>query len=181
MAKKTVKKTVKKVEKTQPVRVSQSAQEPSPEARESSVSRWLCDGLLGPNGRFYNFRPEDAVGGGSGGNVQVQPISERAGYNEAVEVVKEPDGTYTIVVKGMSAANGREVVVSSPDASGSVQTRFRDQRFADETFTFVEPTPTGSFEPPYTAWCVHTRHNQDGLKLIYAPTLFTVVNPKKVE
>lgn len=145
------------------------------------IAKWEADGVLGPNGKFYNFKPDDPVGTPSGsGNVQVQPESERAGINEHILLVQEDDKSYTVVLKELTSKHGKDVIMSSPNATGSVQTRFKEERYADETFTFVEPSPKGAWSPEFVLWCVHTRKNEDGQTMTYTPTLFTVVNPRKV-
>jgi hypothetical protein len=145
------------------------------------IAQWDADGVLGPNGRFYNFKPDDPVGTSSGsGNTQVQPESDHAGINEHVRIVLEDDKSYTVVLKELTSKHGKDVIMSSPNATGSVQTRFREERYADETFTFVEPSPKDAWAPAFVLWCVHTRTADGGAKMTYTPTLFTVVNPKKV-
>jgi hypothetical protein len=140
------------------------------------IAKWEADGVLGPNGRYYRFSPDAEVAGG----VQVPCDAEKAGHHEAVRVEQEDDKSYTVVCKAMSEKHGKDVVMSSPDSVGAVQTRFREDRYADETFTFVEPTPKDAWSPAFVLWSVHTRKNPDGVLHVFAPTLFTLVNPRKV-
>ena len=119
--------------------------------------------LVSSNG-FYNRFPADAPVG-PGHPKMPADGTERGAEESEVTIRREPDGTYTLIAECPSKAQGREIILSCRDIEGTLELRYIEDRYADETWSVREEDGQG-YEFAYNM------HNKDGRE--FAPTLFTL-------
>lgn len=133
--------------------------------------QWIVS-LIGANGLRARVDPNAPVGS------LVPCDRSQIGGHEKFLMRKEAKGfTFRAIDASKTAApaSAEEVILSSPDRLGEVQTRPGNKRFADEEWSVVQLPKDPDGKERVAAYVGHIK---DGIA--FAPTLFTVEVLEKV-